>query len=139
VPNYRDNHLAARALVDALLTNDRTAAAKHGITDRTLRRYREALETDPELSALFRVMRDAALTSSWTQELDRSLTELMAEVRARIPKLPQSIEGFERVVDAIRALGEIAVAREVLGATGQQDAAAATSGASQHASGHDLN
>lgn len=33
----RDNHAAARALADAVLTSDRKAAEKHGITDRSIR------------------------------------------------------------------------------------------------------
>lgn len=60
----RDNQAAARALADAVLTDDRTAAAKHGIIDRTLRRNRKALDTDPELSASFRITLDAVLTQS---------------------------------------------------------------------------
>ena len=133
MPNYRDNHLAARALVDALLTNDRKAAAKHKITDRTLRNYRAALETDNELSALFNTMRTAALTLSWADELNHGLHEVIAQIRTRSSELPRNAEGYQQLVDAARALGEIAVAREVLGATGREDGTFAASGDQAHA------
>jgi len=124
----RDNQLAARALADAVLTNDRTAAAKHKITDRTLRRYREALDTDAELSASFRTALDALLTSSWVTELDRGLSDLIGQLRTRSLTLANSPEGYQALVDAVRALGEIAVAREVLSAARDEDAAPATTG-----------
>lgn len=124
----RDNNLAARALADAVLTNDRTAAAKHGITDRTLRRYREALETDPELSATFRATLDALLTEGWAKELDAGIRDLIGQLRRRSETLANTPEGYQALVDAVRALGEIAVAREVLNAAAEQDAAPAQAG-----------
>jgi hypothetical protein len=118
-----DNHTAALILVDAILTNDRTAAAKHGITDRTLRRYRDALRTDQELSALFQLARKDAAQRSWAQELDAGLVEVITQIRTRSERLPDTPEGYQAIVDAARALGEIAVAREVLGATAREDGA----------------
>lgn len=120
----RDNHQAARALADAVLTSDRTAAAKHGITTRTLRRYREALHTDPELSASFRAALDELLTKSWADELDAGLQEIIRQLRARTETLPESVDGYMAIVEAAKALGEIAVAREVLSAAADPDAAA---------------
>ena len=46
---------AARALIEAeAIGNDRKAAEKLGISDRTIRNYRKARDADPVLSALFR-------------------------------------------------------------------------------------
>lgn len=132
----RDNHQAARALADAVLTSDRTAAGKHKITTRTLRRYREALHDDPELSATFRTALDQLLTKSWADELDAGLQEIIRQLRTRTETLPKSVDGYIAIVEAAKALGEIAVAREVLSAAADPDAA--TEAPSNHAQAANL-
>lgn len=135
----RDNHAAARALADAVLTSDRKAAEKHGITDRTLRNYRAALDDDPELSALFRATVNEALTRSWAEELDAGLRDLINQLRTRADHLVHGVTGYVAITDAVRALGEIAVAREVLRAASDPDAAPATTGAPPQATHPVLN
>lgn len=122
----RDNKLAARILAEAVLSTDEKVAERHGVTRRTVVNYRNALNKDPELSQLFRETLDALLTRSWVDELDAGLREIINQIRARANALPQNAEAYMAIVEAAKALGEIAVAREVLSAASGEGAAATT-------------
>lgn len=63
-----DYELAATVLAEATLEDDRTVCERHGITPRTLRNYRYRLQSDPELSLLFRE-RLRTLEREWANEL----------------------------------------------------------------------
>jgi 3-methyladenine DNA glycosylase AlkD len=52
-----DNETRAEALVYAAYTSDPEASRQYGITERTIRNWRKALEDDAELSALFHIKR----------------------------------------------------------------------------------
>lgn len=54
-----DLETIANILVDAYLTSVEETAEKYKITSRTIRNYRTRLQSDPELSQLFRVKLDA--------------------------------------------------------------------------------
>ena len=111
----RDNDIAARALVEAILTDDRTATEKFGITTRTLRRYRQALAEDPELSAVFQEHLKEFMKRSWADDLNDALQQIMLElvrhVKGQLLMTPDSIEA---ITSAFKAVSEIALAKEVL-------------------------
>lgn len=111
----RDNEKAARALADAHLHDDRTACEIHKITDRTLRRWREALKSDPELSALFRLYCQQAAATDWAKEIDSALAsttrKLQELVEAAQTPDPETIEA---VTGAVATLAEVAMTRDVL-------------------------
>lgn len=112
----RDNHKAARVLVDAALHGDRKASETHKITDRTLRNYRAALDTDTELSALYAQLSRLVTTQNWADELNTSLTGLIRKLGSMVQELPGSTaENITSVTGAIKVLSEIALTREVLG------------------------
>ncbi|WP_019585251.1 hypothetical protein [Deinococcus apachensis] len=119
----RDNARAARALVDAALLGDATACTKHEITLRTLQRYRAALDDDEELSSFYSQLSRAVTTQNWAQELNITLVTLVRrqEEIARDLRNPTA-ENLSAITGAIKALAEIAITREVLGAgDGQPD------------------
>ncbi|GGR31378.1 hypothetical protein [Deinococcus ruber] len=112
----RDNAKAARVLVDAALHGDRTTCERHKITDRTLRRYRQALDEDSELSALYAQLSKLVSTQNWADELNTSLTGLIRKLGSMVQELPGSTaENISAVTGAIKVLSEIALTREVLG------------------------
>ena len=112
----RDNQKAARVLVDAALHGDRKACDTHKITDRTLRNYRAALDTDTELSALYAQLSRLVTTQNWADELNTSLTGLIRKLGGMVQDLPGSTaENITSVTGAIKVLSEIALTREVLG------------------------
>ena len=63
---------AAAVLVDAAFSNDQRAAKKHGVTDRTIRNWRERMEEDAELSDKFRIAYDKA-TNAWADRLNGAI------------------------------------------------------------------
>lgn len=112
----RDNHAAARALADWAREGFTEAAArpitdKYNITTRTLWRWKAALDTDSELSGLFRDRLNDALNKDWATHLDEALTELVQRIR-ELANDPDA--GLGPVVDAFRALSEVQITREVL-------------------------
>jgi hypothetical protein len=112
----RDNHKAARVLVDAALQGDRKACEIHKVTDRTLRNYRAALDTDTELSGLYAQLSRLVTTQNWADELNTSLTGLIRKLGSMVQELPGSTaENITSVTGAIKVLSEIALTREVLG------------------------
>lgn len=119
----RDNLRAARALVDAALQGDATACAKHEITARTLQRYRAALETDEELSAFYAQLSRTVTTQNWANELNVTLTTAIRKQGDLIRGITtSSAENISAVTGAIKALSEIAITRDVLGAGEVNDA-----------------
>lgn len=102
---------AARILVEAeAIGNDRKASEKLGITDRTIRNYRTALESDPELSALFRKYA-AAESRSWHLARTRALR--IANQRA--VQLLENEEDLDKVTRFIEKTGGVDIAGEALG------------------------
>lgn len=64
--------LAASVLIEAAFQNDDKAAAKYGISLRTVRNYRCRLQTDPELAAIFQTKK-AIFDRVWADDLLRAL------------------------------------------------------------------
>jgi hypothetical protein len=128
----RDNRLAARALADwarhRFARSQETAIAdKYGVATRTLWRWKDALDDDPELSALYKQAVERHLDGDWANQLDGALGDAIAKLR----ELIQASESLEDVTEAFAKLSEVAIAKEMLhGAlTGQQaDGAAAGDG-----------
>lgn len=59
-------------LVDAAFTNDQRAAKKHGVADRTIRGWRERMETDEALAEKFRIAYTKA-TDNWASRLNGAI------------------------------------------------------------------
>lgn len=112
----RDNHKAARALADwaqhgFTRATENKIADTYGINTRTLWRWKDALDDDNELSALFRARLNDALDQDWASHLGEALVELIQRIRelADQPDTP-----LRDVTEAFRALSEVAITREVL-------------------------
>lgn len=63
---------AAMVLVDAAFSNDVRAARKHNVDDRTIRRWRERMETDEVLSEKVRIAYEQA-TNKWADRLNGAI------------------------------------------------------------------
>ncbi len=111
----RDNHQAARALADWAQENFREAQATriadtYNLTTRTLWRWKAALDTDTELSGLFRQRLNDILDKDWAAHLGEALSELVERIRT----LAATEDSLAAVVEAFRALSEVEITREVL-------------------------
>lgn len=117
-PDRLDRHLAAQVLADAHIYNDKRAAQKHGVTERTIRNYRKRAQTDAELSAIFLKLVDQA-TARWAKGISRTIMRMMAfaeraadEADPRIPENVEAIGGLMKTlieaqlaVDVLRVAG----------------------------------
>lgn len=123
-----DKHKAALALAQWALTgftfDDAGRIAKqHGTTDRTLRRWREKLKTDAELSTKYElylkelVQPDNTAESMdlnhWTTELNFTLNAALKK-QAELIAMANKVEHLEHVNSAVSTLTEIQFARDVL-------------------------
>jgi hypothetical protein len=104
---------ASRILLDAMLYGDASAAAKWKVSERTVRNHRARLDTDGDFAALF-LKRKTAADSDWRvvrlHFLRKSIAKL--EVLVVAASTPASIRD---VAEAIRVIGELQLASDVLG------------------------
>jgi methyl-accepting chemotaxis protein len=118
----RDNRLAARALADWAREGFREAVvgkitATYEVAPRTLWNWKKALDTDTELAGLFKERLNDILDRDWAAHLDTALAETVERLRTLIA----AAEDLTAVVEAFKALSEVAITREVLrGATDAQ-------------------
>ena len=119
----RDNLRAARALVDAALQGDAHACQHHGIALRTLQNYRKLLDTDEELARFYAELSRTVTTQNWANELNLTLTVAIRKQGEMIRRIEgSSADTISAVTGAIKALSEIAITRDVLGAGEVNDA-----------------
>jgi hypothetical protein len=131
----RDNHLAARALTDWArhrFASSQAAeiAATYGVGTRTVWNWKNALDDDQELAALYRQAIQAHVTSDWADQLDAALQAAIT----RLLELIAIERDLAKVTEAFAKLSEVAIAKEMLrGAlTGEPAPGATTSDGSHH-------
>lgn len=110
---YYNLEAAARILADAtIFASDAWAAEKHGVSRRTVERYRQRVtEGDAALAAL--VEKKVSLAErSWHRVRNRGLTALAERVIALSATEPD----IDKVTRAMTALGELDIASVVLNA-----------------------
>src|SRR5690348_9045957 len=104
--------LAACVLLEAIYTTDAEACAKYGITDRTLRRYRQRLTEDPELNAVFE-SKKRLLDERWADVLPaamgqavRSIGEIAAAIR-NDPAARRNPFSLEKLAGALKLCADV--------------------------------
>jgi len=107
---------ASAALVDAAYMGDKDAAKKHGVTTRTIRNWRNRLETDARFSSFFREKK-VLVDQEWASELPSAIRASIRFVResAKESKLGNP-DSTKVVADALKILAEVALTREILDA-----------------------
>ena len=130
----RDNHQAARALADwarhrFARSQERHIADTYGVAPRTLWRWKDALDDDDELSALYRAAVQAHVTSDWAELLDEALRTAIA----RLLDLIAVERDLAKVTEAFAKLSEVAIAKEMLrGALNGEPASVSAPGDATH-------
>lgn len=131
----------AEILVDAYITrDDRKTAERYGITDRTLRNWRKSLETDAELSAIFREKK-AKASEGWANEVPGALRAAVGFLRSaaeqgdpKDPNMVHSIAGAMKLLSEVSAtwkLLDVRMARSAGQDGAQNSAPTATAGAAR--------
>ena len=112
-----DPEIAAQILVEAAYLGDIETAKKHGITDRTIRNWKQRLDTDAEFSALFHLKRQEA-EKAWADELPESIRACINFIRdaATSKDFQKTPEGIHAVSGALKIMSEVAITKEALDA-----------------------
>jgi len=101
-----DRARAVRVLLDAAAVGDSAACKRHGISERTLQRYRERVGADPELTAVVAEKKNAE-EAGWSASRRRFLRSAIAKLEAMIAEAgPDQIR---EVAGAIKIVGELEV------------------------------
>lgn len=118
----RDNEKAAKALVElALGAAIEKVAERYNVTTRTLRNWRKLIGEDAELSTIFAAHIRIARRGDWGQELERTHTKALQMLGQQLDllELDSEVALAERMtltLSVINSLGDMQIAREVLGA-----------------------
>jgi hypothetical protein len=124
MPKELDKELAATVILEACYTTDEKAAARHGVSIRSLQRWRRRFASDPVLAGIV-ATKKKALDQTWAEEMPvalrkaiRFIGEACDVADKRNPAVISAIAGAlkvlaealytGRVIDArIAALGDL--------------------------------
>jgi hypothetical protein len=97
-------HLIAEVLADAHLFGQAVALEKHGLTERSLRRYKHRLRTDGHLASLVRQK-----TIGLEETVRQSRLELMAATQAKLLELvaKTDVDHIRDLVGCLKIVGEL--------------------------------
>lgn len=97
-------YLAAAVLLDAAYTDDKSAAARHGVTERSIANWRNRLGEDAEFSAIFQRKRELA-ESRWADDAYIAMQQCIAFIHraanegdTKDPAMVHSIAGALKIV-----------------------------------------
>lgn len=105
---------AATILVDAAYLGDPKAAQRNGCSERTIRNYRDRLESDEEFAALFQKKCDV-YESRWADALAepmRAAAEFLTQAATRANV--QNAEVITAIAGALKIMADVRVTKEIL-------------------------
>lgn len=109
-----DYELAATVLAEAAFSDDETVLRRHGISPRTLRRYRERLHSDSRLAA-FVQEKKSILEREWADEIAPAIRAAVGFLRRAASTADASDPAAIRAIaEALKTLSELQMTREVL-------------------------
>lgn len=111
-----DYNRAATILVEAIWLGDQRTAKKWGITQRTIIRYRNKLETDDELSQLVTYKNDV-FTNDWAAGIPSAIRAAISFLQEAAMKAnPEDPAVIHAVAGALKMLAEVGLTKEVIDA-----------------------
>ena len=101
---------AARVVVDSAYLGDKAAAEKHGVSTRTVRRYRERCDSDPKLAAFVRI-EAGRREAEWAADLTPAIAAGADFLRRACEEAdPSKAENITAVGEALAKLAEVKIA-----------------------------
>lgn len=107
-----DRDRAARILVDAIALGDKAAADKWQVSEKTIQRYRERMQSDPDLSAFVQSIL-AAEAREWRKVRLNFLRTSIAKLTTLVEAASEP-KHIRDVSEAIRVVGELQLASDAL-------------------------
>ncbi|PQJ26741.1 hypothetical protein BSZ35_19015 [Salinibacter sp. 10B] len=106
----------ARAIIDAALTTDREAAEEHGCSRKSIERWRNQLDSDPELMArLAELWDDVREADDWVEDATDTIRNALSFLRTAFDELDASDpEAVEAVTQAIETLADAKMMADIV-------------------------
>lgn len=114
-PNF-DRDKAARILCDAVVMGDRAACDKHEISLRSLQRYRQKLDGDPELSQVVAQKREIQ-DKAWGDEIPAAIASCITYLKGAAQACKSDDpDAVHAVAGALKILSEVSMTKQVIDA-----------------------
>lgn len=110
-----DTERAATILVEAAYKGDKAATAEWGLTTRTLRNWRQRLNTDAAFAELFRQKR-AAVEKDWAQDAPQAIRAAIAFIQRAAANGKTTPAMVHAVAGAMKLLADVTLTKQVLDA-----------------------
>jgi hypothetical protein len=118
-----DPDLAAAVLLDAVVHGDKTAADRHGVSEKTVQRYRARTKSDEKLSEV--VAEKTARTQLGWHHARANFLRAGLQKAKQLIELANQPEHLPGVIEAISAVGNLEIALATLGAGHREPSAEA--------------
>ncbi len=105
----------AAIVLHAMVKGDESALDKFEVSGRTLRRYRQQIESDPKLAEAVQRLKDK-LEEDWAQSLPGAIRACLSFLAEAPEQLVPSPEAVHAVAGAMKLLTEVADRRRILDA-----------------------
>lgn len=116
MPRAFNYERAAAALVDALLTNDRAAAEKYGVSRKSIEGWRLRLAEDDVLREFF-ANKKAEQDRAWANEIPAALASCIDFLRRAANECdPRDPDAVHAVAGALKIMAEVVMVREIVDA-----------------------
>lgn len=100
---------AAKALVDAAVLGDPEAAKKHGVSTKSIERWRSRVGHDPKLSAIVQELRQLQ-NQQWANEIPEALSSCIEFVKSASQIANKTDpEAIAAIVSAIETLSDVSL------------------------------
>lgn len=108
-----DRETAARIIAEAVVGGDKATCSKHGLSERTLQRWRKRLEGDAVLAAHV-ADKKAIVEADWADALPGAIRECINFIAVRVPQLDSTPEALHAVAGAMKLLTETGLQKQML-------------------------
>lgn len=116
MPQVFRYELAAQILAEAAVLGDHDTVRRHGISLRTLQRYRQRLAKDPKLAESV-ARKKAVLEREWATELAPAIRQTILFLRRAAQEAdPRDPHAIHAVAGALKILADVAMTQKVLDA-----------------------
>ena len=113
MPTFNQDR-AAKALVDAILMGDRAAAEKYNVCERSIREWRDRLDTDKHFASLFQEMR-VKKDERWADDLAAALASGIRFLKdAGTQADPKDPDAIAAITGAVEMLADIALTQKMV-------------------------
>lgn len=111
-----NKELTAMILVESSYFGDKRTAKKFGISDRTIRNYRQRLNSDEELAKIFREKNDLS-AQEWAHEMPAAIRAAIDFLRrASQEAKTDDPECIHAVAGALKILSDVEITKQVIDA-----------------------